>query len=83
MSAAENEVLLVFLGPLSDMGIEDPRISVAFPIGEEALRNAIITRYPDCAAVPFRIAVDQRIVRPGEEISGGTEVALLPPFAGG
>lgn len=74
---------LVLFGPLTDLGIRDPQISVTFPISVADLRTTILNAYPAVATVTFRIALDRRLLRDDEEVTGGSEVALLPPFAGG
>jgi len=82
-SMEPTELRLVLLGPLTDLGIRDPRIAVPFPISAADLRAAILDAYPAVATVAFRIALDRRLLRDEEEVTGGSEVALLPPFAGG
>jgi molybdopterin synthase sulfur carrier subunit len=46
-------------------------------------RNQILERYPAMREKKFKIAVDQKIVQDHVPIDQASEIALLPPFAGG
>lgn len=48
-----------------------------------ALRQALIARIPDLAHMRYAIAVDRQVVHEDHPLSGGEEIAVLPPFAGG
>lgn len=49
----------------------------------EDLRIYLNEQFPDLRNMKFSIAVDKQIVHDACEISGGSELALLPPFSGG
>lgn len=47
------------------------------------LKAFLEKKYPDLAQASFTVAVDQQIAEETKDISGASEVALLPPFSGG
>lgn len=47
------------------------------------LVKTLSEQYPPLGKMRFVIAVDERIVRKKTKLKDGSEVALLPPFAGG
>ncbi|MCE7066369.1 MoaD/ThiS family protein [Dyadobacter sp. CY326] len=50
-------------------------------VGE--FRDQIVERYPALRDKKFKIAVDQKISQDSILIDNASEIALLPPFAGG
>lgn len=84
MMETTRTVRVLPLGPLSDRAVEQT-LSIPLPITPTALRARINAAYPAFVTERFRIAVDHRFVdeTTNEEITDATEVALLPPFAGG
>ena len=48
-----------------------------------AFRNQILERYPAMREKKFKVAVDQKISQDHIAIDQASEIALLPPFAGG
>lgn len=47
------------------------------------LTEFLIQKYPELSKLTFKIAVDQKIASEETPILEGSELALLPPFAGG
>jgi molybdopterin synthase sulfur carrier subunit len=47
------------------------------------LRNQLEKTYPKLKSIDYRIAVNQTLVESNYSIQADSEVALLPPFAGG
>jgi molybdopterin synthase sulfur carrier subunit len=47
------------------------------------LRNQLEKTYPKLKSIDYRIAVNQTLVESNYSIQSDSEVALLPPFAGG
>lgn len=47
------------------------------------LRNQLEKTYPKLKSIDYRIAVNQNLVESDHIIKQDSEVALLPPFAGG
>ena len=47
------------------------------------LRNQLEKTYPKLKSIDYRIAVNQTLVEANYSIQPNSEVALLPPFAGG
>lgn len=66
------------LGPRVDVG-------VAVPTTAGMVRAALVEAYPDAAELigQCRLAVDLDIATPDTNVDADSEVALLPPFAGG
>lgn len=59
--------------------------SVEWPLAPDAgtLRRQLNDRFPDLAALPYLLAVDQEIAEEGTPLREGVEVAVMPPYAGG
>jgi sulfur-carrier protein len=49
----------------------------------DTLMEKIIADYPAIKKIAFRIAVNRKLIRHNEALAPGSEVALMPPFAGG
>lgn len=47
------------------------------------LKNELITKYPSIKNKDFQIAVNQTISKDDLLVTSDSEIALLPPFAGG
>ncbi|GAO44422.1 MoaD/ThiS family protein [Flavihumibacter petaseus] len=58
-------------------------IVVAADQSAAAVIEAIHEAYPVLADIPFRVAVNRKLVDIQDEIPQGAEIALLPPFSGG
>lgn len=70
-------MLAEITGQANEVWIADKNLTV----GE--FRNQIIARYPAMREKKFKIAVDQKISQDYVSIDQASEIALLPPFAGG
>lgn len=71
-------------GPLSDvMGGEPIELGLPLPVSVAELQTELLDRFPGLEGRRYRIAVDERFVEGETTVSGGSEVALLPPFGGG
>jgi len=59
----------------------------SWPVNEEltvgAFRLQVLDKYPAMREKKFKIAVNKQISEDGISISDLSEIALLPPFAGG
>lgn len=49
----------------------------------EALRHELEQRIPGLDRMSYALAIDRRITRHDQALSGNEEIAILPPFAGG
>lgn len=49
----------------------------------DQLRQKVLEQFPAIAAIPFRMAVDKKIVSDTTTLQADSTVALLPPFSGG
>jgi molybdopterin converting factor small subunit len=81
--APSHDVSIVAFGPVSELVGEDQTLPLAFPLSGAQLRAAACDRWPQLAQQRFSIAVDQTLVGDEQIVSSGSELALLPPFAGG
>ncbi|MCF0050303.1 MoaD/ThiS family protein [Dyadobacter sp. LJ53] len=70
-------MLAEITGLANEVWVADPNLTV----GE--LRSQIMERYPAMREKKFKIAVDQKISQDHVPIDSASEIALLPPFAGG
>jgi molybdopterin converting factor small subunit len=80
---SSEEVPVHLFGPLSDCAASPVTVAITLPVQVAQLRAVILDVHPDFRAVTFRIAVDGRSRTDSEIIEEASEVALLPPFAGG
>ncbi|MCF0043044.1 MoaD/ThiS family protein [Dyadobacter fanqingshengii] len=70
-------MLAEITGQANEIWIADPHLTVG------DFRNQIMERYPAMREKKFKIAVDQKIAQDYVSIDNASEIALLPPFAGG
>lgn len=49
----------------------------------ETLKNQLQKKYPHLSELPYLIAVDKEVVSINTFLNDNSEVALLPPYAGG
>jgi molybdopterin synthase sulfur carrier subunit len=49
----------------------------------DQLKQKVLELFPAIAAIPFRIAVDKKIISETTTLQASSMVALLPPFSGG
>jgi molybdopterin converting factor small subunit len=49
----------------------------------EALKEWILSQYPEMKNISFTIAVNCVQVTQNEQLAAGCEIALLPPYSGG
>ncbi|MFP4153132.1 MAG: MoaD/ThiS family protein [Alkalispirochaeta sp.] len=80
---SSREVPVRLFGPLSDLAAAPVAVTIALPMQVADLRVAILDIYPGFGTVRFKIAVDGRIRDDSEFLEKISEIALLPPFAGG
>ena len=48
-----------------------------------ALRRQLITRYPELARIPFRMALNRTLLKEESVLQKSDIIAILPPFQGG
>ncbi|MCF2486717.1 MoaD/ThiS family protein [Dyadobacter sp. CY347] len=70
-------MLAEITGQANEVWVADQNLTVG------DFRNQIIERYPAMREKKFKIAVDQKISQDYVSIDNASEIALLPPFAGG
>lgn len=73
--------ILIF-GQLTDI-IQSSEIDLPAVADTDALREALLEKYPELARVKFALAVDKQMVTENTVIPPGSVLALLPPFSGG
>jgi molybdopterin converting factor small subunit len=71
-------------GPLTEILAEAVfELELSFPAAAEDLAAELARQVPALRGRRYQLAVDERIVRGSQPITEATEIALLPPFAGG
>jgi sulfur-carrier protein len=60
---------------------EDRAVSPGTTVG--SLWESLVSTHPAIGRVRVRIAVNERYVEPGHELTEGDEVAFFPPVSGG
>ena len=78
------EITVKYYGMLSEItGQSVETFTFAENISVGKLREGILNRYPDMMSKKFKVAVNLQISDDDVCIGAGSEIALLPPFAGG
>ena len=79
-----NDPLLIkYFGNVAEIvGTHEEQLQLSFNTIEQ-LRNQLTERYPKLINLEFKIAVNQKITEGTISSKTITELALLPPFAGG
>jgi len=77
------EIPVRLFGPLSDCAESPVTVTTTLPVQVADLRAAILDAHPGFDAVRWAIAVNGRICADSEILDEVSEIALLPPFAGG
>lgn len=77
--------MLAFAGARDLVGSGEIDLPLSGPCTVRALLDDVCTRYP--ALLPYkgslRVAVNGSYAMPGDPVTFGDEVALIPPVAGG
>ena len=73
---------ILFFGQLTDITKSN---SIVMPITDDTdeLMQELFKKYPSLREASFLIAVDREIIKGNTKLAEKTEIALLPPFAGG
>jgi molybdopterin converting factor small subunit len=69
-------------GPLEEV-VPHGSVELELPATNAAIRTALEARWPALSGAGYSLAVDLTIVGADEIVTDATEIALLPPFAGG
>ena len=76
------EIEVFFFGVLADVtGVRQKHYRDVKSFSD--LKHRIGDEFPEIIHYTFRISVNNEIVNEDPVLTGGDEVALLPPFAGG
>jgi molybdopterin converting factor small subunit len=73
-----------YFGPLRDItSTHTETVGLTLPDSVAGIDRQIRAYRPGLESQTYRIAVDEVLRDPGEEVSSAREIALLPPFSGG
>ena len=75
--------LLYFAQVSEKLGISTEALEVPDKINTDELLEKLSIKYPALSNLSFNIAVNQVLIKSATTLTEGSEVALLPPFAGG
>lgn len=75
--------VLYFAQVAEKIGIPKEEVWLEDGSNTEDLFNLLIQTHPELKDLKYKVAVDQLLVRAIADLENGSEVALLPPFAGG
>lgn len=79
-------IRILYFGPARErVGSESEVIDVATPIDIDSLWSHLIDRHPSLQTIrsSCRLAIDMQYAETGDCVNTGSEVAILPPVAGG
>ncbi len=75
-------IKLKFFGQLVEItGVTD--LHIPFIADTTALIQSINKTFPELKQSPYRLAVNMKVIQGNVQLQPGSEVAFLPPFAGG
>lgn len=78
------KVELLYFGPLGEIaGKESEQLDIQALTNVQAIKKFVTDKYPDMKNHSFAVAVNQEIVEEEHLIDSESEIAFLPPFAGG
>lgn len=78
------KITLKYFGMIAEaLAKQDEVLSMEQSQTVSDLRNHLEKKYPKLKSIDYRIAVNQNLVESNHSIQADSEVALLPPFAGG
>ncbi len=78
------EIRVHYFGMIAEnTGTNSEYITTPQPSDTKNLKMVLLEKYPILEKLEFNIAVDQKLINQNTSISNNTEIALLPPFAGG
>ncbi len=77
-------ITIKYFGMISEMASSaDEMENFEDPISIREMREYLQQKYPDLLNITFTIALNHSIVGDEVMINNDSEIALLPPFAGG
>ena len=76
------EISILFFGELAEL-VGTKKTVVQNIQDTVSLHEYLLKQYPCLASRTYRMALDKEFVSEKQNLTNGTEVALLPPFAGG
>lgn len=83
-SRSSAAVAVRYFGPLMDItGTTGESVTLQLPDTVGGIRDQLLALRPGLQAVEYRIAVDETVREPHEQVAAAREVALLPAFSGG
>lgn len=76
------KIKVLFFASLRDI-VRVPQLEISNCSGLNELKSKLAADYPGIMAIPFVIAVNNKIEHSDIALKDGDEIALLPPFSGG
>jgi sulfur-carrier protein len=73
---------ILFFGQLAELTGTN-KIAVPAAKDTDALMQQLFRQYPSLQQASFVVAVDREIIKENTVLKEETEIALLPPYAGG
>lgn len=75
---------LQYFGLIAELvGCQQESLTLATVTTVGELKAALFEKYPPLSSVYFTLAVNQKMASENTPIDATSEIALLPPFAGG
>jgi molybdopterin converting factor subunit 1 len=77
-------IKLQYFGLMAEVvGCQQESLTLAKIATVAELKAALLEKYPQLSSVYFTLAVNQKMASENTPIDATSEIALLPPFAGG
>lgn len=73
---------IIFFGQLAEVAGKS-EMELNDVADTDALLKKLVTDFPKLKDLKFLVSVDRKITKENVKLQNGSELALLPPFAGG
>jgi molybdopterin converting factor small subunit len=78
------QLIIKYFGLIQEVTNKDSEIiQVENHWRKSDILNQLVIQYPALENISFQLAVNQTIINDNVQLMEGSELALLPPFAGG
>lgn len=75
---------LIYFGKIAEItGLSEEDLTYSENLTITDLKQQLVNNYPQLANENYQIAVDKTVVVPNFVLTKDSEIAVLPPFAGG
>lgn len=74
---------ILFFGRIAELTGKNNEYYSGDQITVQSIKDWVLRRYPELSNETFKVAVNKNFIADDIQIADGSEIAFLPPFAGG